>query len=325
MTIIYKNKEYNVVNPGILELTIDQLSGNKMPVRFSKYIRKTYNITDEDYYIIVVFKGDISLVPKCKKEGCLCNCRFLGLRAGYSNGCCTSHSHSYSNKIRITNGTHNFLEIDRSSVVRNMIENGTHPWLSKNSEGMRERNYQKQIERGTFKLSDKDVIDKRNESIRNIPKEVRSEISSKVAKERVKNGTHPWLKGGNNDASKRMKNLAESGRHPWQKKTNRVKSHYKSFISKGNLDDVCSLYITELESDPSIIKIGASHDVDRRSGFHGNCGYKNLQVLKVSDRLSIGDLEMKIKNHFIDNSIGSSVEIFPIELRNDIINFINKL
>ena len=76
----YKGKSYNVTDPGKLIYSktkfvdkehklpqiLDQLDNLCEIKRYRvKYLRNKYNITELDYYIIVVLEGDESKLPKC--------------------------------------------------------------------------------------------------------------------------------------------------------------------------------------------------------------------------------------------------------------------
>lgn len=111
-------------------------------------------------------------------------CLRIGVKLGLSSekiSKLASEAGKKSNKIRIEQGTHNFLG---GAVQRERIKNGTHNLLGKSNP------VYKRIEEGTFHLT--------------------SEQNSKTARNRVENGTHPFL--GSNAPSQIVWNCTICGK-----------------------------------------------------------------------------------------------------------------
>lgn len=306
MKVIYKEVSYEVVNPGKLDLSIDQLSGDKMPIRYNSYIRKKYELTPRDYYTIVVFLGDESKIPECEVQGCHEKKRFRNLRDGLSDACCVPHAHTLENIRHIESGNHNFLGEEgfelRSRVARDRVESGTHPFLKENSQSWRSSVYLTQLERGTYKLQTPEVREKANRSRRKYP-----------------DGPYPKKKA----TGPKPGFLLSRPNHPFHKKSSRIKAHRTVFINRGNPDDKCYLYIAEMTDNDSVIKIGATDDPKRRRKMFSEKVYKSLEVVAESNRLEIANLEYSIKLNFIDFSVNNLVEVFPMDLLSEILDYIH--
>lgn len=113
------------------------------------------------------------------------------------------------------------------------------------------------------------------------------------------NGTHHFIKefGSMGECGRIItKKRVEEGTHQFQDYKNRARNHRSVFINKGNADDICSFYITEVP-DSDLIKIGITTDMEYRSFMNDISGFKytNTEVVLTSDRVSIANLEMNIK------------------------------
>lgn len=115
----------------------------------------------------------------------------------------------------------------------------------------------------------------------------------------ARNGTHHFIKefGSMGECSKIItRKRVKEGTHQFQDYKNRAKNHRSVFINKGNPDDVCNFYITEVP-DSDLIKIGVTNDIKSRSFMNNISGfeYTNTEIIFTSDRISIADLEMEVK------------------------------
>jgi len=104
-----------------------------------------------------------------------------------------------------------------------------------------------------------------------------------------------------------------------------INSRYSEFINRGNLSDICHLYISNWIGN--IIKIGVTLDLDYRSiawieGSQSN--YLDIKSLKSGDRLNIGKLEREIKIKLIPFKYCNSNEQFLKKDEVKIMEIINK-
>lgn len=161
----YKNKIYTVINPGDYlydskGYLLDQLDENlpRMGRYRSVYLSKTYNLTEKDYYIILFCDGREENLPICQLDGCNNYRQFNHLLPTkripiLSKGCCENHTRKINgileqkyfkdNGIKISYSTDSkkteeFRENARQRALK-QVENGTHPWLLKNSTELRKR------------------------------------------------------------------------------------------------------------------------------------------------------------------------------------------
>ena len=133
--VYYNNIKYIVTNPGEIMIMdgiiYDQLDKN-LPIIPRKiighYIRKKYNLSQKEYYNIIVF-GDGNYKKVCSHPECNNEVNFRGLTKGfYDNTCCKSHAQSLS----ALNGTHHFIKEFGSmsnsakKITRERVLNGTH-------------------------------------------------------------------------------------------------------------------------------------------------------------------------------------------------------
>lgn len=115
----------------------------------------------------------------------------------------------------------------------------------------------------------------------------------------ARNGTHHFIKefGSMGECSRIItRRRVKDGTHQFQNYKNRARNHRSVFINKGNANDICIFYITEVP-DSNLIKIGITADVEYRSIMNNISGfeYTNTEVIVTSDRVSIADLEADIK------------------------------
>lgn len=155
------------------------------------------------------------------------------------------------------------------------------------------------------------------------------------ARKMVKEGTHPFLKGNMSPEILRKKSegirqarLKESSehKHPWQNPKNFIENEYSrsfSSISKRNLTEAY-LYFAECEF-PNAFKLGWTSDPTMRENDNRTIKIKNLSIILKGDPKFIIELEKQIKLNFFDESLYklyNSTEIFPSNLKTDILNFI---
>lgn len=308
--VYYKGKEYNVYKLGeILRddkgYLIDQIGSNgdkSMGFKWKKYLRDALNLTQEDYYMIVVLGGDINKLPDCPYEGCKNKVKFGSLGNGHKDkllckGCCEKHSRSLAekenNKIRIDNRTHHLLKDNRgdhftkseeyysevaSKRALKQVENGSHPWSGENGSKL----FKKRVKEGTIFLFD-------------------SEYSSSLQKQRLRDGVHQFLN-----------------------KEIDLKADRSFFLNKGNPDDTCYFYISTIKGDNDNIKIGVTEDPEYRVHFHHMMEYSSIEVIKSGPRDYIANLEYKVKLKFINLSV-IGTETFPKDMREEILEFVNTL
>ena len=308
MLVRYNNKEYFVKSPGVLlrndkNYLLDQLHKDLpcMGRYRTEYLLNNYNLSEFDYYLIVMCLGDINNIPLCEYEGCNNHKKFntLGITKKVpilSKGCCEKHSKNLARKddwIRYNKIGKNPLEnVDWSSIWTTerriqasnreleKVKNGTHPWLLKNSKEFREK-----------------LIEEGKNPIVNMWKS-RDEIIS------------PSLDIYD---PKKMNDIDYV-----------LFSEKESFKNRENKDDICQFYIAEL--DDNSFKIGVTKDVENRikkNRYH-KMKYKNTKVLYESNRVEVAELEYKIKRKFI-KKVKLGTESFSMNDYDEILEYINSL
>lgn len=159
---------------------------------------------------------------------------------------------------------------------------------------------------------------------------------SKIAKDRVNNGTHPFLKGNmSEDALKRKaegiskarKRESENHTHPWQQPKNFINNEYSRSLSvskKRNLTEAI-LYIADTDYE-NTFKIGWTYDLDIRERDSRTYSIHNLTMIIKGNIEDIIELERKVKETFFNEDyfkLYNSTEIFPISIKQEILDFIN--
>ena len=217
--VLYKEIEYTVYNPGrIMECKnfINQLDENLVEINKrwkERYINKKYNLSLEEYYIIVVFLGDESLIPKCKCRRCNNVTKFCNRTMSYKDFCGRSCVATETN-------------------LRGM-ENKTNKWIITNRENWE----------NPFKG------------------EKGSKLSRNVQNRSVKEGRHPWMgEKGSNTQKERLRN----GSHPFLKRETEIKGAKRLFELKGSPDDICYFYIAKENKNKGVIKIGITSNINRK-------------------------------------------------------------
>lgn len=159
---------------------------------------------------------------------------------------------------------------------------------------------------------------------------------SKIALDKVKNGTHPFLAGNmSEDALKRKaegiskarKREAENHTHPWQNPKNFIENEYSRSINTGEARglDIISMYVSDTEY-PNTFKIGWTYDISIREKDNRTYSIHNLQLIKTGNYRDIIFLEKQVKLKYFKEEYYKkykSTEIFPIELKDEILDFIN--
>lgn len=114
---------------------LDQLNFNKIYVgcyKFPKYLKRTYNISVEEYYNLVMF-GDRNKKHICRNEGCSNELKFRSLLGpAYKECCCRKCNGEYVSSIlkkegRLVMNSPEFREITRS-CIKEMFKSGSHPF-----------------------------------------------------------------------------------------------------------------------------------------------------------------------------------------------------
>lgn len=300
--IEYNGITYKVYNQGEL-LTdtkgylLDQLNESlpRMGRYRSVYLKKKYNLSERDYYIIVMCDGKESNLPECQLEGCSNHAEFKGLTKTtrtpiIAKGCCESHTRAINllntqkkyGRSMWENSDRSYITDDYRQSKRdfalNQVKNGTHPWLLKNSKELRQK-----------------LIDEGKNPIVNMWKAV----------DRIKSDLDVY------DPSK-MKDIEYV-----------LFSEKESFKNKENPDDVCQFYIAKLDNER--FKIGVTKNIERRTNknrYHG-LKYQDPEVLYSSNRLEIAELEYLVKKTFIKKVV-LGTETYSLKDFDEIIDFINK-
>lgn len=263
----------------------------------SEYLFKNYGLTEYDYYLIVVCDGLESNLPKCEYPGC-CNFKkfnTLGITKKIpilARGCCKKHS----------------VYLRAKAIYEQNKSNG----IILSCKGM-----------------------KRSEKTR--------ELNRRSALNQVKLGTHPWLRENSIEARRRT---IEEGKNyfvnMWSardqlkkfpdldiydpKKMNDIEyvlvSERDSYKYRGDLSDICQFYVTYLEGNSKVFKIGVTKNINRRikNQYH-SYKYKDSQVLFTGTREVVSDLEYVVKKKFIKKVV-LGTETFSISDYDEILEFI---
>lgn len=302
----YNNKEYYVTNPGELlrsekNYLLDQLRDDTpcMGRYHVEYIKKNYNLSDYEYYLIVVCYGDESNIPRCGVEGCNNPKKFnlLGVTKKVPTlalGCCEKHSRAIKGRIeyeeQLKNGCTNIskahrmeftdeMRKQRSINARKQVENGTHPFLRQNSIELRKR-----------------LIEEGKNPIINMwrARDKLKELSTKL---------------DIFDPSK-MSDIEYV-----------LCSERDSYKYRGDFEDECYFYITMLD-DKSKFKIGVTRDMNKRSkDYYHNHKYVNPVIMYTGRREIIADLEYIVKKQFI-HKVVLGTETYSINDYDEILEFI---
>lgn len=159
-----------------------------------------------------------------------------------------------------------------------------------------------------------------------------------AARKLVAEGKHPFQKGNmSEDALKRkakgikQARLKESKehKHAWQQPKNFIENEFSrsfSVLNKSSYTNDIYLYIAECDDYIDAIKIGWTRNIKIREKDSRTIKIKNLQIIKTGKINEILNLEKEIKLKFFNEDyykLYNSTEIFPIEQKQNILNFIN--
>lgn len=303
----YNNKEYYVTNPGELlrnekNYLLDQLKDDTpcMGRYHVEYIKKNYNLSDYEYYLIVVCYGNEDNIPRCGVEGCNNPRKFnlLGITKKVpilALGCCEKHSRSIKGKIeyenQLRNGCTNIskcwsieftdeMREQRRQAALKQVKDGKHPWTRENSSEFRKR-----------------LIEEGKNSIINMWK----------MRDKLKESNIPNLDIF--DPSK-MNDIEYV-----------LCSERDSYKYRGDPNETCYFYVTMLD-DESKFKIGVTKNMERRSkDYYHNHKYVNPIIMFTGKREIIADLEYIVKKQFI-HKVVLGTETYSIKDYDEILEFI---
>lgn len=327
--IEYKGKIYNVTNPGeIIYSTktlvrglrtdkryeiVDQLDGCS-EIKFDrktwqgsrvKYLQIRYGITELDYYIIVVCRGDESLLPKCSYvnpytgESCNKPKKFrtltpgkyqrTGKRKGIFHDGCSEHTRMAATQIsqreNYIKGVTGLQKADRRSKE----------WRQKLSEHAK-----KQMENGESIFS---------------PDEIR------------KSGIPSWKEFQYPSMNYFREAAASLGLNNCELSLDKcILIDKVNFLSRGKPDDICVYYISSFEETEDIFKLGVTIDLEERikKGEYHGYKYKTQEILFSSTRENIAEIEFNVKMKFKQYIILGN-EGFESKYKDEILEYIKEL
>lgn len=321
--VFYKGIKYTVTNPGKIVYStaktvrgcrvdkrpeiLDQLNNNSEIKGHSrvriKYLKEVYNLTELDYYTIVVCLGDESKLPKCSYvnpyTGEICDkCKkFRSLTPGKSERTgnrldlfhdgCEEHKINAACQVSQRNnykkGVTGLQKANRSSKI----------WRDK----LREHAL-KQMQDGRSIFSPDGIRDSNIKSV----------------KEFNTNPSINYYKTISDDLSINEFSLE-----------NCILIDRENYLRKGNPDDLCHYYFADFKETEKYFKLGVSIDLEKRSMkmYHGYT-YNNYKILFTAKRNIIAEFEYEVKMKFKDLiSLGN--EAFSIENKDLIMSFIQEL
>lgn len=313
--VFYNGRTYIVTNPGeiiydsvtskrkIPKLRIvrilDQLNGlSEVGTKRKKYLLEKYNLTELDYYIIVVLEGDSSKLPECSyidpkiKEKCNNKKKFRSLIPTKQNSDffydgCSDHVANVAAQIKqreaYKKGITGLQKADRRSKI----------WRYR----LREHAL-KQIKEGKSILSANYI-----------------EING------IKRSKHQMTVSDYNETASQL-NLTKEDLSIIE---NLILVDKYMFLNKGLSDDSCIYYLTEFRERKDVFKLGVTSNPDyrSRSKYHG-LTYENFTIMFTSTREIIAEIEYKIKMKFKDY-ICLGNEGFSISIKDDIIKCIKEI
>lgn len=310
--ISYKGKTYHVTDPGKLIYSktklvsrkynlyqiVDQLD-NLCEIKKSriKYLERKYGITELDYYIIVVLEGDETKLPKCgyvnpkTKEVCDKPKKFYSLvptipgRGIFYIGC-KDHT------------------INASAQVKQRI------CYKKHITGLQKADRRSRVWREKLRQHALKQIAEGNSIFS--PDEIRRpDIKKPISSIKI-SGYNKLFSEMNIDRDNCcIEDL--------------IKIDKEMFLRKGNPDDTCYYYISYLENNDKVFKLGVTSNIDSRiDRGYNNCRYIKLRVLYTATRTTIAELEELVKLEFKDYIILGN-EGFDISIEDKAIKFIDSL
>lgn len=307
--INYKGKSYTVTNPGQLIYDSDKIRNNGKPLQIldqlnnlskintrkrSSYLKRTYNLTELEYYIIVVLEGDESKLPICSyinpktKEKCSNIRKFRSLvpsRGDIFYDGCEHHTSNVAAQIKqrenYKKGTTGLQKADRKSKI----------WREK-----LRKHAIKQMKEGNSIFSP--------DSIR------RKDIPKPISSIKISGYNKIFSELGIDKDNATIEELILVDRN--------------MFLNKGNPKDICYYYIVDFR-DSDMFKLGVTANIDSRikRGYHG-LKYENISILFKSTREIIAEIEYKVKLEFKDY-ICFGNEGFSLNKKDIILNYIKEL
>ena len=325
--VLYNGKTYKVTDPGKLVYNydldlskdgsgkyqiLDQLNNNSRISRWSRriYLKRKYGLTELDYYIIVVLRGDKNLLPICKYTNpytgvkCTEPCKFRSLVPTGKNqnifyDGCPEHTENVAAQIKqrecYKRGVTGLQKADRRSKI----------WRKKLSDHAK-----KQMQEGNSIFSPdyvrKNEIPSFEEYSLNLglPNYGQDYVS-------CLNKSLDYWKNLGIDNPKTLDTL--------------IVADYFRYLRSGDLKDKCSYYITNLKDNQDVVKFGVLKGTNpsSRTNYHG-FKYENTEILYTDSRESIANLEMKVKLKFKDGLILGN-EGFKHELKEEILEYIKSI
>ena len=160
---------------------------------------------------------------------------------------------------------------------------------------------------------------------------------SKIAKERVLNGTHPFLKGNMSKEAleKKAKGISEARKreakehkHAWQNPKNFILNEFSRSLNTAKNRDLSTAIFYIAETDfPDTFKIGWTYSLEIREQDNRTIKIHNLIEIFQDSPENVILIEKLVKETFFNPeyfAIYNSTEIFPVSLKNDILDFINQ-
>lgn len=307
--ITYKGVTYVVTSPGeiIYDLNLIGKKGNPLQIldqldnlsvigRRSrvKYLKDKYNLTELDYYIIVVLEGDESKLPVCSyvnpKTKVKCNNlqKFRSLAPTRGNifyDGCNDHISNVAAQIKqkecYKRGVTGLQKANRRSKV----------WRDKLSKSAK-----KQMQEGNSIFSPDNIR--------------RPDIKKPISNIKISGYNKIFTELGIDRNNASIEDL--------------ILIDKKMFLNKGDLNDTCYYYVVFFDNS-NIFKLGVTSNIDSRikRGYHG-LKYDKLSVLFESTREIIAELEYKVKIKYKDY-ICFNNEGFSIDIKDEILNYIRDL
>lgn len=323
--VIYKNKKYTVTNPGELVFSktrritkskdketfeiVDQLNNCSEIKNYRRvYLMNTYGITELEYYIIVVLRGDETQLPKCEYispyTGEICNNpkKFRTLVPGVYQKTGNKQDIFFCGCVE-----HSLNAAAQKSQTENYIRGVTGlQKADRNSRAWREKlsaHAKKQMEEGRSIFSPDNIRDK------SIPGVDTFRLNATGI-------------GMYEDIANRLGISILDFKDPLEYWIFLDKEYY---IYRGNPEDVCHYYITMFEENDTLFKLGVTNDLETRSigySYHGMT-YLNPSILFTSSRKIIANLEYDVKLYF-KNKIKLGHEAFSVQDKDEILKFINE-
>ena len=326
--VLYNGKTYKVTDPGKLVYNydldlskdgsgkyqiLDQLNNNNRISRWSRrtYLKRKYGLTELDYYIIVVLKGDKNLLPICKYinpyTGVKCTepCKFRSLVPTGKNqnifyDGCIEHTENVAAQIKqrecYKKGITGLQKADRRSKI----------WRKRLSDHAK-----KQMQEGNSIFS---------------PSHLRNPEIPSVDEYSLLNLSLPGNRDNYSDYIKRSKDYLENlGVSNPEKLDILIVADYFRYLGGGDLKEECSYYMTSLKDNKEVIKFGVLRGTSpsKRTNYHG-FKYENTEILYTNSRESIANLEMKVKLKFKEGLILGN-EGFKYELKEKILEYIKNI